>query len=102
MSRPGHPDLRATVRGIRLISAAVGKHGTRPGFRLPLYGALVFAGIRNAIYFSVIADQDALSRCGWQAVAAVTLGEHRAMARMALRGGGRFHCRQGWRTARGS
>ena len=46
MSRPGHPDLRATVRGIRLISAGVGKHGTSPGFRLPLCGALMFAGIR--------------------------------------------------------
>ena len=46
MSRSGHPDLHATVRGIRLISTAAGKHGTRPGFRLPLCGALVFAGIR--------------------------------------------------------
>ena len=46
MSRSGHPNLHATVRGIRLISAAAGKHGTRPGFHLPLYGALVFAGIR--------------------------------------------------------
>jgi hypothetical protein len=50
----------------------------------------------------MVADQGVLSRSGWQAVAAVTLGERKAVARMALRGGGRFHCRQGWRTARGS
>jgi len=46
MSRSGHPDIHATVREIRLISAAAVKHGTSPGFRLPLYGALIFAGIR--------------------------------------------------------
>jgi len=46
MSRSGHPKIRATARGIRLISAAVDKRGTRPGFHLSLYGALVFAGIR--------------------------------------------------------
>ncbi len=46
MSRSGHPELHATARGIRLISAAGGNHGTGPGFRLSLYGALVFAGIR--------------------------------------------------------
>lgn len=42
MSRSGH----ATVRRIRLISATEGEHRTSPGFRLPLYGALIFAGIR--------------------------------------------------------
>ncbi len=46
MSRSGHPNIHAAAPGIRLISAAVAKHGTRPGFRLSLYGALVFAGIR--------------------------------------------------------
>ncbi len=46
MSRSGHPNIDATVRRIRLISAAAGKHGTSPGFRVPLYGALIFAGIR--------------------------------------------------------
>ena len=46
MSRSGHPNIHATVRRIRLITATAGKHGTSPGFRLPLYGALIFAGIR--------------------------------------------------------
>ena len=46
MSRSGRPNIHATVRGIRLISATAGKNGTSPGFRLPLYGALIFAGIR--------------------------------------------------------
>ena len=46
MSRSEYPNLHATVRGIRLISAAAGKHETRAEFPLPLYGALVFAGIR--------------------------------------------------------
>jgi Mannosyltransferase (PIG-V) len=46
MSRSGRPNIHATVRGIRLISATAGKNGTIPGFRLPLYGALIFAGIR--------------------------------------------------------
>jgi hypothetical protein len=46
MSCSGRPNIHATVRGIRLISATAGKNGTSPGFRLPLYGALIFAGIR--------------------------------------------------------
>src|SRR5271157_1642236 len=46
MSRSGHPNIRSTVRQIPLISDGAGRHGTSPGFRLPLYGALIFAGIR--------------------------------------------------------
>jgi len=45
-SRSGNPNIRTPVRRIRPISAAARKHGTSPGFRLPLYGALIFAGIR--------------------------------------------------------
>jgi hypothetical protein len=46
MSGSGHPDIKATVRRIRPVSAAAVKSGTIPGFSLPLYGALIFAGIR--------------------------------------------------------
>jgi Mannosyltransferase (PIG-V) len=46
MARSEHPDINTAVRGIWPISAAAGKHGTSPGFSLPLYGALIFAGIR--------------------------------------------------------
>src|ERR1019366_2778344 len=46
MSRSGHPSINTTERGIWPISTAVGEHGTTRGFSLPLYGALIFAGIR--------------------------------------------------------
>jgi mannosyltransferase PIG-V len=46
MSPSGHPNIRTTVRGTWPISAAAGEHGTSPGFPLPLFGALIFAGIR--------------------------------------------------------
>ncbi len=46
MSRSGHPSIHGAVRRIRLTWAATGEYGTSPGFRLPLYGALIFAGIR--------------------------------------------------------
>ena len=46
MSHSGHPSIPATMRRIRLIRAAASKYGTSSEFRLPLYGALIFAGIR--------------------------------------------------------
>ncbi len=45
MSRLGHY-IDSTAPGTRPISAAAGEHPTAPGFLLPLYGALIFAGIR--------------------------------------------------------
>jgi len=46
MSPSGNPYNNLTVQRIRPISAAAGEHGTSPGFPLPLYGTLIFAGIR--------------------------------------------------------
>ena len=46
MSPSGNPYNNLTVQRIRPISAAAGEHGTSPGFPLPLYGALIFVGIR--------------------------------------------------------
>jgi hypothetical protein len=46
MSLSGHADVNFTGLGTRPVSAAAGGPGTSPGFRLPLYGALAFAGIR--------------------------------------------------------
>jgi hypothetical protein len=46
MSRSGHSYISFTVQRIGPISAVARKHGTSPGFPLPLYGALIFAGIR--------------------------------------------------------
>ena len=43
MSRPGHPYIGPAALGTRPVSA---EHGTGPRFPLPLYGSLVFAGIR--------------------------------------------------------
>ena len=45
MSPSGNPYNNLTVQRIRPISAAAGEHGTSPGFPLPLYGALIFAGV---------------------------------------------------------
>jgi len=49
MSRSGHPDLKATVRGLRPAPAAADENETSRGFSLPLYGALIFGGIRVLI-----------------------------------------------------
>ncbi len=49
MSLSGHPDINATVPGIRPVSAAAGENGTSPGSSVPLYGALLFAGVRVLI-----------------------------------------------------
>src|SRR5580704_10512753 len=49
MARSGHPDINATVRGIRPVLAAAGEDETSPGFSLPLAGTLIFAGIRVLI-----------------------------------------------------
>jgi len=38
--------VKTTVRGVWPVSAVAGEHGTSRGFPLPLYGVLVFAGIR--------------------------------------------------------
>jgi Mannosyltransferase (PIG-V) len=46
MSFSEHPYRSLTVRLTRPASAAAGEHETSPGFPLPLYGALTFAGIR--------------------------------------------------------
>jgi Mannosyltransferase (PIG-V) len=46
MSRLWFPKINTTVRGICPISAIAGEHRTSPGFPLPVYGALIFAGIR--------------------------------------------------------
>ena len=46
MSRLWYPKINTTVRGIWPISVGAGKHRPSPGFPLPVYGALIFAGIR--------------------------------------------------------
>ena len=46
MSRPGLPSLGPTVQRTRSALAAAGEHETSQGLPLPLYGALIFAGIR--------------------------------------------------------
>lgn len=46
MSRSGHPDIHISLQRLRLTSAAAVEHGMSPGFVLPLYGALIFAGSR--------------------------------------------------------
>jgi len=46
MSFSEHPYRSLTVQLTRPVSAAAGEHETSPGFPLPLYGALIFAGIR--------------------------------------------------------
>ena len=46
MSRSGHPDIHTSLQRLRLTSAAAVEHGMSPGFVLPLYGALIFAGSR--------------------------------------------------------
>src|SRR6202042_3968136 len=46
MSRFSYPKINTTVRGIWPISVGAGEHRTSPGFPLPVYGALIFAGIR--------------------------------------------------------
>ncbi len=49
MSRSGHPDIKAMVRGIRAVPGGAGENETIPGFSLPLSGTLIFAGIRVLI-----------------------------------------------------
>jgi hypothetical protein len=46
MSRSGHPHINPTAPETQPIPAAAGKQRTGAGFALPLYGALIFAGIR--------------------------------------------------------
>jgi hypothetical protein len=46
MSRTGQSSVGLPVRWGQSISAAAGKHETGAGLPLPLYGALIFAGIR--------------------------------------------------------
>ena len=46
MSRSGHPDIHISLQRLRLTSSAAVEHGMSPGFVLPLYGALIFAGSR--------------------------------------------------------
>jgi len=46
MSRPGLPSLGPTVQRTRSALAAAGEHEISQGLPLPLYGALIFAGIR--------------------------------------------------------
>jgi hypothetical protein len=46
MSRSGHPYSNPTAPETGQIPAAAGKQRTGAGFPLPLYGALIFAGIR--------------------------------------------------------
>ena len=46
MSRPEHADIDPAAVPDRLAPAAAGTHATRLRFPLPLYGALIFAGIR--------------------------------------------------------
>ena len=46
MAPSGHAYGNLTALGTRPVSAAAGERGTGPGYRIPFYGALVFAGIR--------------------------------------------------------
>jgi Mannosyltransferase (PIG-V) len=46
MSRLAYPKINTTVRGIWPISVGAGEHRPSPGSSLPVYGALIFAGIR--------------------------------------------------------
>ena len=46
MSRSWYPMINTTVRGICPISVVAGEHRPSPGFPVPVYGALIFAGIR--------------------------------------------------------
>jgi Mannosyltransferase (PIG-V) len=46
MSRSGQPYLSLTVQRTRSALAAAGERETSQGFPLPLYGTLIFAGIR--------------------------------------------------------
>ena len=46
MSRLWYPKINTTVRGIWPISVGAGEHRPSPGSSLPVYGALIFAGIR--------------------------------------------------------
>jgi Mannosyltransferase (PIG-V) len=46
MSHSGRPYIDPATLGTQPVPAAAGKHGTVPGLPLPLYGALIFAGIR--------------------------------------------------------